>query len=152
VICTNRSPVLRAWILTDGRVITKLGCVNTLTVPSSSVDKYRNQIVDPKKVAADLNVDTLLTGSFMKDGDDLRINAPLIDVKPDRILWRDSIDLKYDNLLTVQDRVARQTVGENTTGWNMNLWRPSRTPPRLQPALGTNVESSAKRTGTTHPV
>src|SRR5271165_967399 len=94
-------------------IITKLGYVNALTIrPSSSVDKYRNQIIDPKKVAADLNVDTLLTGSFMKDGDDLRITAQLVDVKPDKILWREAIDLKYDKLLTVQDRVAQQTIKE----------------------------------------
>jgi eukaryotic-like serine/threonine-protein kinase len=92
-------------------IITKLDYVNALTVrPSSSVDKYRNQVIDPKKVAADLNVDTLLTGSYMKDGDDLRITAQLVDVKPDRILWRESIDVKYDKLLTVQDRVAQQIV------------------------------------------
>jgi serine/threonine-protein kinase len=92
-------------------IITKLDYVNALTVrPSSSVDKYRNQVIDPKKVASDLNVDTLLTGSYMKDGDDLRITAQLVDVKPDKILWRESIDVKYDKLLTVQDRVAQQIV------------------------------------------
>jgi TolB-like protein len=92
-------------------IITKVGYVNALTVrPSSSIDKYRNQIIDPKKVAAELNVDTLLTGSFMKDGDDLRITTQLIDVKPDKLLWRDAIDLKYDKLLTVQDRVSQQIV------------------------------------------
>ncbi|MGA7294955.1 MAG: serine/threonine-protein kinase, partial [Terriglobales bacterium] len=94
-------------------IITKLGYVSALIVrPSSSIDKYRNQIIDPKQVARDLKVDTLLTGSFLKDGDDLRINAQLIDVKPDKILWRDSIDLKYDKLLTVQDRVAQQIIKE----------------------------------------
>jgi len=92
-------------------VITKLSYVGALTVrPSSTVDKYRNQMIDPKKVAADLNVDTLLTGSFIKDGDDLRITTQLIDVKPDKILWRESIDLKYDKLLTVQDRVTQQII------------------------------------------
>jgi eukaryotic-like serine/threonine-protein kinase len=99
-------------------VITKLGYINALTVrPSSSVDKYRNQIIDPKKVAADLNVDTLLTGSFIKDGDDLRITTQLVDVKLDRLLWQDSIDLKYDKLLTVQDRVAQQII----KGLELNL-------------------------------
>ena len=92
-------------------IITKLDYVNSLTVrPSSSVDKYRDRVVDPKKVAADLNVDTLLTGTFIKDGDDLRITAQLIDVKPDKILWREAFDLKYDKLLTVQDRVAQQII------------------------------------------
>jgi eukaryotic-like serine/threonine-protein kinase len=99
-------------------VITKLGYINALTVrPSSSVDKYRNQIIDPKKVAADLNVDTLLTGSFIKDGDDLRITTQLVDVKPDKIIWQDAIDLKYDKLLTVQDRVAQQII----KGLELNL-------------------------------
>jgi TolB-like protein/Tfp pilus assembly protein PilF len=99
-------------------VISKLGYVNALTVrPSSSVDKYRNQIIDPQKVAADLNVDMLLTGSFIKDGDDLRITTQLIDVKPDKILWQDAIDLKYDKLLTVQDSVAHQII----KGLELNL-------------------------------
>ena len=99
-------------------VITKLGYINALTVrPSSSVDKYRNQIIDAKKVAADLNVDTLLTGSFIKDGDDLRITTQLVDVKLDKMLWQDAIDLKYDKLLTVQDRVAQQII----KGLELNL-------------------------------
>ncbi len=92
-------------------IITKLDYVNALTVrPSSAVDKYRNQIVDPKKVAADLNVDTLLTGTYLKDGDDLRITAQLVDVKPEKIIWREAIDVKYDNLLTVQDQVVKKIV------------------------------------------
>lgn len=92
-------------------IITKLDYVNALTVrPSSAVDKYRNQIVDPKKVAADLNVDTLLTGTFLKDGDNLRITAQLVDVKPEKIIWREAIDLKYNNLLTVQDQVVQKIV------------------------------------------
>jgi serine/threonine protein kinase/TolB-like protein len=99
-------------------VISKLGFVSALTVrPSSSVDKYRNQAIDPAKVAADLDVDTLLTGSFIKDGNDLRITTQLIDVKPDKILWQDTIDLKYDKLLTVQDRVAQQII----KGLELNL-------------------------------
>jgi len=99
-------------------VITKLSYVNALTVrPSSSVDKYRNQILDARKVGADLNVDTLLTGSFIKDGDDLRITTQLVDVKLDKILWQDAIDLKYDKLLTVQDRVAQQII----KGLELNL-------------------------------
>jgi len=92
-------------------VITKLAYIRALTVrPSSSVERYRNQTIDPQKVAADLNVGTLLTGSFIKDGDDLRITTQLIDVKPDKILWQDSFDTKFDRLLTVQDRVSGQII------------------------------------------
>ena len=92
-------------------IITKLGYVSTVIVrPSSYVDKYRKQDIDPKTVAAELNVNTLLTGGFIKEGDDLRINAQLVDVETNEILWRDQIDLKYEKLLTVQDRVAHQVI------------------------------------------
>jgi serine/threonine protein kinase/TolB-like protein/tetratricopeptide (TPR) repeat protein len=99
-------------------IISKLSSVSALTVrPSSSVDKYRNQNVDPRTIGEELNVDTLLTGNFIKDGDDLRITAQLVDLKADKIRWRDSIDVKYDKLLTVQDRVSQEIV----KGLELNL-------------------------------
>jgi serine/threonine protein kinase/TolB-like protein len=117
-------------------IITKLGYINALIVrPSSSIDKYRNQIIDPKKVAAELNVDTLLTGSFIREGDELRITAQLIDVKPDKILWRDVIDLKYDRLLTVQDRVSEQII----KGLELNLTPAEEA--NLKPAKPINNEA-----------
>jgi DNA-binding winged helix-turn-helix (wHTH) protein/TolB-like protein len=92
-------------------VITKLNYISALTVrPSSSVERYRDQPIDPKQVSMELNVDTLLTGSFIRESDDLRITAELIDVHTDLILWKDAIDLKYEKLLTVQDRVAQCIV------------------------------------------
>ncbi len=98
--------------------ITKLDCVSSLTVrPSSDVEKYRDQVIDIRKVAAELNVEALLTGNFVRDGDDLRITSQLIDVKSDNILWRDTFDLKFDKLLTVQDKVAHQII----TGLALNL-------------------------------
>jgi TolB-like protein/Flp pilus assembly protein TadD len=92
-------------------VTTELSSVNGLVVrPSSSIYEFRNQSIDPRKVGRQLDVDTLLTGGFIKDGDDLRITAQLIDLKPNRILWRDTINIKFDKLLTVQDRVSQEIV------------------------------------------
>lgn len=92
-------------------VITKLGYVGALTVrPSSAIEKYRDQTIDIQRVGAELKVDTLLTGNVVREGDDLRITPQLIDVATNRILWKGTIDLKYDNLLAVQDNVAREIV------------------------------------------
>jgi len=88
-------------------IITKLNYVNSVVVrPSSYIDKYRNREIDPKQAAAELNVDTLLTGTYVKDQSDLRIMAQLIDVRRDEILWKRPLDIKYDKLLTVQNEVA----------------------------------------------
>jgi TolB-like protein/Flp pilus assembly protein TadD len=92
-------------------VITKLGSVRSLTVrPSSAIEKYRHVPVDFRRAAVDLQVDTLLTGNFLRDGSDLRITSQLIDVKTQNILWKGAFDVKFDRLLTVQDNVARQIV------------------------------------------
>jgi DNA-binding winged helix-turn-helix (wHTH) protein/TolB-like protein len=92
-------------------VITNLGPVSSLTVrPSSAIEKYKGQTIDLPKVAAELNVDTLLAGTFIHDGDDLRITYQLIDVKTEKIIARDMINLKYDKLLTVQDNVTQQII------------------------------------------
>jgi DNA-binding winged helix-turn-helix (wHTH) protein/TolB-like protein/Tfp pilus assembly protein PilF len=94
-------------------LITKLAYVNSLSVrPSAAIEKYRGSAIDLHKVAADLKVDTLLTGSFIRDGDNLRITYQLVDVKTEKILGQGLIDLKYDNLLTVQDKVTSQLISE----------------------------------------
>jgi TolB-like protein len=92
-------------------VITKLSAVSSLTVrPSSAIEKYKNETIDLPKVATDLNVDTLLTGNFIREGSDLRITYQLVDVKTEKILGRDTINLKYNNLLAVQDNVVEQII------------------------------------------
>src|SRR5215469_3226163 len=92
-------------------VITKLGYVSELAVrPSYAIQQYKTEPLDIAKVATDLNVDTLLTGTFLREGDNLRIGCQLIDVKSENILWKGSFDLKYDKLLTVQDGVAEQII------------------------------------------
>ena len=94
-------------------LITKLAYVHTLSVrPSAAIEKYRGTTIDLQKVATDLKVDTLLTGSFIRDGDNLRITYQLVDPKTERILGQGVIDLKYDNLLAVQDKVTSQLISE----------------------------------------
>lgn len=92
-------------------IVTELSSISSLTVrPSSWVEPYRNQNEDPRKIAQELNVNTLLTGTYIKDGDDLLITAQLIDTGANRIIWRDSINVRYERLLEVQDRVSQEIV------------------------------------------
>src|SRR5262249_26599393 len=92
-------------------VITKLGLLSSVTVrPSFAVEKYKGHGVDIKRAAAELSVDTLLTGNFIRDGDRLLITYQLVDAHANRILYTDTIDLVYDRLLTVHDDVSRRIV------------------------------------------
>lgn len=99
-------------------VITKLDLLNSVTVrPSSAVEKYKDREIDINKVATELSVDTLLLGAYIRDGDRLRITYQLIDVPANKILCKNIIDLKYDELLAVHDSVSRQII----EGLKLNL-------------------------------
>ena len=92
-------------------VITRLGYVSELAVrPSYAVQKYKTQAIDIRRVASELNVDTVLTGTFLREADDLRITCQLVDIRSESILWKGAFDLKYDKLLTLQDSVANQII------------------------------------------
>lgn len=92
-------------------VINRLGYVNQLTIrPSYAVQRYRNEIPDIQQVAHDLSVDTLLTGSFIHEGDNLRVSYQLVDAAGNQILRQGTVDVKYQNLLAVQDDVSAQVI------------------------------------------
>lgn len=92
-------------------IITKLGYVSALTVrPSSYVNQYRQQEFDVRKAANDLNVDTLLVGSYLKEESHLRVTVQLIDIVTDKLLWKDEFDLRATGQLMMQDRVAQEVI------------------------------------------
>jgi DNA-binding winged helix-turn-helix (wHTH) protein/TolB-like protein len=108
---TNAESDYLGFSLADA-VITKLGYVRELSVrPSYAVQKYKEQVIEPRRIARELDVDTLLTGTFLREGDDLRITCQLVEINTQNILWKGAFDLKYDKLLTVQDSVANQIIG-----------------------------------------
>jgi DNA-binding winged helix-turn-helix (wHTH) protein/TolB-like protein/Tfp pilus assembly protein PilF len=92
-------------------IINRLGYFNEISVrPSSYVAKYSNRDADPRVVAQDLHAQAVLTGNYIKEGDRLRVSAELVDVSRAEVLWHDTIDIPYDQLLTVQDRVAENVL------------------------------------------
>jgi len=96
--------------LTDA-IINRLGYVGELSVqPFSLVAGYRDSDSDPRQVGRELKVQNVLTGSYVKEGDDLRVTTELISVATGATPARDNIELKYEKLLTVQDRVAVSVI------------------------------------------
>ena len=92
-------------------IITKLSYVQMLTVrPSSAIDKYRNQNIDTNKVAQELKVNTVLTGSFLRDGNDFHLTTQLIDTQTNEVIWHKDLNLTYEKLITIQTEVADQIV------------------------------------------
>ena len=101
-------------------VITELARVRSLVVRSSSlIAKYQGRQVDPRDVGRELNVSAVLSASFLRAGDQLRVNAQLIDVASGDILWSDRIDASSQDIIALQDTIAQriaQGVGVEQSG------------------------------------
>ncbi len=78
--------------------------------PSSYVVKYRDGDADPRTVASELHVQTVLMGNYIKERDRLRVSTELVDVASSDVLWRETLDIHYEQLLTVQDQVAQDVI------------------------------------------
>jgi eukaryotic-like serine/threonine-protein kinase len=92
-------------------VITELARIRSLVVrPSSVMSKYQGQAADPADVGRELNVDAVLSAGFIHAGERFRVNAQLLDVRSNEIIWSDRIDASSDDVIGVQDEITQRIV------------------------------------------
>ncbi len=92
-------------------VITELARVRSLVVrPSSVIVKYQGKQFDPGDVGRELSVDAILTASFLRAKDHLRVTVQLLDVRTGEILWSDRIDADASDIIAVQDSIVQHIV------------------------------------------
>lgn len=92
-------------------VITELARVRSLVVrPSSVIVKYQNREVDPAEAGRDLSVDAILTATFLRASEKLRVTAQLLDVRTSEILWSERIDADASDIIGVQDIIVQRIV------------------------------------------
>jgi tetratricopeptide (TPR) repeat protein len=92
-------------------VITELARLRSLVVrPSSSIAKYQGLQTDPCVIGKELNVSAVLAASYLGVSQRLRVTAQLLDTTSGSILWSDRIDAAADDIIAVQDIIAKQIV------------------------------------------
>ena len=101
------------------QLITELAQVRELRVIShQSVMQYKGKVRPLPEIARELQVDALVEGSALRQGDRVRITAQLINANPERHLWSHAYDGNFRDVLTLQSEVAQAIVREiriNTT-------------------------------------
>lgn len=92
-------------------ITTDLSKVSSLLVIArNSAFAYKAQPLSIKSVADALGVRYVLEGSVRRSGDDIRINAKLIDAKTGLHLWVERYDRHIQDIFAVQDDVTRNIV------------------------------------------
>jgi len=96
---------------TDGMtdaLITDLSKIGALKVISrTSVMQYKGVKKRLREIARDLQVDTVLEASVVREASRVRVTAQLIEAATDRHLWAESYERELTSILALQSEVAR---------------------------------------------
>ena len=110
----NMSPDPNDEYLADGmteEVISTVSGISGLGVISrTSVMRYKGTNKSVKEIGKELEVGSVLEGSFRKAGNKIRVTVQLIKVADDQHLWAQSYDKNLDDVFEVQSDVAKQVA------------------------------------------
>ena len=92
-------------LITD---LSKLG--GLFVIARNSTFVYKDKPVDVREVAEELGVRYVLEGSVRRAGDQIRINAQLIDATTGGHVWANRYDGAFGDVFGLQDRVVERIV------------------------------------------
>jgi adenylate cyclase len=79
-------------------------------IASNTVFTYKGKPVNVKEVSQELGVRYVLEGSVQRAGENVRINAQLIDATTGHHLWAERYDRDLKDLFVVQDEIVQTIV------------------------------------------
>jgi eukaryotic-like serine/threonine-protein kinase len=112
-------------------IATALSYVRSLSIrPFATTSKYDSPTLDLQEAGRAMRVTDVVTGHYMKEGDQLQITLEAVDVADNRTVWRDTMTVAAPDMIAMRSQItAKVRQG-------------------LVPALGAGVDSGEAGT---HP-
>jgi serine/threonine protein kinase len=76
--------------------------------PSSLTRQFADSNVDIHKAGRDLRVGRLLTGHFLRQGDQITVTLEAIDLTSDRLLWQSNVNTPLKDLIGLEQQLNTQ--------------------------------------------
>jgi TolB-like protein/DNA-binding winged helix-turn-helix (wHTH) protein/Tfp pilus assembly protein PilF len=97
--------------MTDA-LIGRLSSIHNLRVISrTSVMRFKNPQISVPDIAKALQVDAIVEGSVMRDGNRIRVTAQMIRASTDEHFWSETYDRELQDVFTLQSELA-QSIAE----------------------------------------
>ena len=85
-------------------------CEHLFVIARKSTSIYKGKPVKVKQVAEEMGVRKVMTGSFQREGNRVRINAQLIDALTGKHLFSERYDRSLKEMLKVQDEITLKVL------------------------------------------
>jgi TolB-like protein len=88
-------------------IATSLSYVRTLTIrPFATTSKYNLANVDLQQAGREMHVTDIVTGHFLKEGDQLQITLEAVDVENNRTRWRDTLNVGALDMISMRGQIT----------------------------------------------
>jgi serine/threonine protein kinase/TolB-like protein len=74
--------------------------------PFATMEKYANGNFDPQVAGRDLKVADVVTGHYLREGDELRVTLEAVDVDTNRLLWRDTVSAPLKDMIGLREKLT----------------------------------------------
>jgi eukaryotic-like serine/threonine-protein kinase len=110
-------------------IATALSYVRSLSIrPFATTSKYTAAGIDLQQAGRDMHVADIVTGHYLKEGNQLEVTLEAVDVENNRTLWRDTLNVATPDMLAMRSQIT------------------SKVRQGLVPALGVGTDSSETTT------
>ena len=96
--------------VTDEIISAAAGIGGLSVISRTSVIGYKGTTKNVREIGRELEVGSVLEGTFKKAGNRIRVTTQLIDVADDRHIWAQNYDRTLDDVFEVQSDVAKQVA------------------------------------------
>ena len=88
-------------------IATSLSYVRSLSIrPFATTSKYDSPTVDLQEAGKAMHVTDVVTGHYMKQGDQLEITLEAVDVADNRTLWRDTMTVAAPDMIAMRSQIT----------------------------------------------
>ncbi|MGH9644049.1 MAG: hypothetical protein ACRD3Q_16705 [Terriglobales bacterium] len=88
-------------------IATTLSYTHGLSIrPFSVTSKYNGPNLDPQKAGREMGVSNIVTGHFVVGDDQLHVTIEAVDVRSNRLLWRDTLDMPTENVISMERQIT----------------------------------------------
>jgi eukaryotic-like serine/threonine-protein kinase len=93
-------------------ITTILSYTRSLSIrPFATTSKYVEPDLDLQKAGQEMRVASIVTGHFLKAGEQLQITLEAVEVENNRLLWRDTLNVPAQNMIAMQEQIAARARG-----------------------------------------
>jgi len=88
-------------------IATALTYVHSLSIrPFTTTSKYDAASVDLQEAGRNMHVAQIVTGHFIKEGDQLQITLEAVDIADNRTVWRDTMTLPASDMISLRSQIT----------------------------------------------